>query len=53
MKPDAQFKEWWQEYLHKPPLDDDDVIPVLHALQARPSRKPQIMGQVHNKHACR
>ena len=36
MKPDAQFRKWWSECLKKPKLDEDDVIPVLHALQGHP-----------------
>ena len=36
MKPYAQFREWWTDWLKRPKLDDDEVILVLHALQGHP-----------------
>ena len=50
MKPDAQFQEWWTECLKKPKLDNDDVIPVLHALQGHPE-SPRLWDK-YKQYAC-
>ena len=39
MKPDKQFKCWWEEHLGNPPLAPDEVIPIQHALQGH-SKSP-------------
>ena len=36
MKPDAQFCQCWTECLKRPPLAEDDVIPIDHVLQGHP-----------------
>jgi hypothetical protein len=36
MKPDAQFRQWWEEHLGRDPIPDGYVIPVKKALQGHP-----------------
>ena len=36
MIPDAQFHQWWEEELKRPPIPDGYVIPILKALQGHP-----------------
>jgi hypothetical protein len=36
MKPDAQFRQWWEEHLGKDPIPEGYVIPVKKALQGHP-----------------
>lgn len=36
MRIDAQFREWWTQCLGNPPIPDDYVLPVQHALQGHP-----------------
>ena len=36
MQPDAQFRQWWEEWLKKDRLPKDAVIPIKHALQGHP-----------------
>ena len=38
MKPNAQFCQWWTDCLKQPPLAEDDVISIQHALQGHPER---------------
>ena len=36
MKIDIQFREWWTQCLGNPPIPEDYVLPVQHALQGHP-----------------
>ena len=36
MKIDCQFREWWTQCLGNPPIPDDYVLPVQHALLGHP-----------------
>ena len=36
MKIDIQFREWWTNCLGNPPIPEDYVLPVQHALQGHP-----------------
>jgi NH3-dependent NAD+ synthetase len=36
MKPDAQFRQWWEEHLGKDPIPEGYVITVRKALQGHP-----------------
>jgi hypothetical protein len=36
MYPECAFYEWWTHHLKRPPLDPDQVIPVLSAMQGHP-----------------
>ena len=33
---DNQFQDWWTNHLHREPISDGYVIPILHALQGHP-----------------
>ena len=36
MRIDDQFREWWTEHMHRPPIPPGYVLPVNHALQGHP-----------------
>ena len=36
MRIDDQFREWWVEHMHRPPIPPGYVLPVNHALQGHP-----------------
>jgi hypothetical protein len=36
MKPDVQFRQWWEEHLGKDPIPEGYVITVRKALQGHP-----------------
>ncbi len=41
IRPNRAFMEWWTQHRNKPPLDPNDVIPVLSAMQGYPE-SPQL-----------
>jgi hypothetical protein len=48
MKPDAQFRQWWEERLGKDPIPEGYVIPVRKALQGHPE-SPQLWDKYISK----
>ena len=48
MEVDNQFQDWWTNHLHREPILDGNVIPILHALQGHP-KAPRLWDKYISK----
>jgi Reverse transcriptase (RNA-dependent DNA polymerase) len=48
MHVDDQFREWWTEKMHRPPIPPGYVLPVCHALQGHPEAPRLWENHIHS-----
>jgi hypothetical protein len=48
IRPDEQFKNWWQYHLKRPPIQPDDVVPVLGNMQGHPEAPRLWSNHIHS-----